>query len=148
MPGSFLEPYEGLTYLYATLSADATLTALVGSRIYPDAVPEEPLTPYVVITNQGAVDRYAGGRSNGVRHVMTDTLYQVVVFDRAKTYEGLAPIAARIFDVLDSTRGTSPGGAAIMYIRRESVILLQERESADVQWRRAGGIYRLLIGKP
>lgn len=34
--------------LYAWLTADATLTALLGGRVYPDAAPAEADTPYAV----------------------------------------------------------------------------------------------------
>lgn len=35
------------TQLYAILSADAPLGALVGARIYPDLLPEESVVPYI-----------------------------------------------------------------------------------------------------
>lgn len=35
------------TQLYAILSADAPLGALVGARIYPDLIPEQVAAPYV-----------------------------------------------------------------------------------------------------
>ena len=42
------------TALYAVLSAYAPLTALVSTRIFPDAIPEDKALPAVVYGNEGA----------------------------------------------------------------------------------------------
>lgn len=42
------------TALYAVLAAYAPLTALVSTRIYPDAIPEDQVLPAVVYGNEGA----------------------------------------------------------------------------------------------
>ncbi len=42
------------TALYAVLSGYAPLTALVSTRIFPDAIPEDKALPAVVYGNEGA----------------------------------------------------------------------------------------------
>ena len=42
------------TALYAVLAGYAPLTALVSTRIYPDAIPEDKALPAVVYGNEGA----------------------------------------------------------------------------------------------
>lgn len=49
------------TQLYATLSAHAGLTALVGTRIYPDAIPENSALPAVVYIRANTVPTYSIG---------------------------------------------------------------------------------------
>jgi hypothetical protein len=43
------------TDLYAALSGRAALTALVGARIYPDAIPEGDALPAIVYQRAGTV---------------------------------------------------------------------------------------------
>jgi hypothetical protein len=51
------------TELYAALSGAAGITALVGSRIYPDAIPEEVALPALVFSRQATEPfRHAGNR--------------------------------------------------------------------------------------
>jgi hypothetical protein len=145
---SVFEVYEGLTWLYGKLSAASSITALVGTRIYPDETPEEPTTPYITISLQAPKDRYAAGRSALTAHVMTDGLYLIQAWDRAKTYDTVAPIAAALDAVLSQARGATTGGAYVADCRREVPVLMTEREGADVQWRRAGGLYLLTIHAP
>lgn len=45
--------------IYAALTADATLTALVGTRIYPDALPEDGEFPAIVYMREDSNPQYA-----------------------------------------------------------------------------------------
>ena len=43
-------------WLYATLTADASLTAITGGQVYFDSVPDTATVPYVYITNSDMRD--------------------------------------------------------------------------------------------
>jgi hypothetical protein len=48
----------------AYLKADTTLAGLVGTRLYPDEAPKDPVKPYMVYRTQSAPGRTKGNQVN------------------------------------------------------------------------------------
>jgi hypothetical protein len=69
------------TELYAALSASAGLAALVSTRIYPDAIPENKALPAVVYSLDGAAPIYGLGNE---KHA-TPTQIKIVAWGTTRT---------------------------------------------------------------
>lgn len=86
--------------IYGRLSADATITAIVGSKIYPDLTPQDVQYPFCVyiITNSTPVD-YKDGQSN-----LEEVQFQVDCY--TNSYDTTQELANNIRNSLDRFTGT------------------------------------------
>jgi hypothetical protein len=89
--------------IYSRLSTDGAILAYVGSKIYPDIVPQNVQYPFVVytITNSTPVD-YKDGQSN-----LEEIEIQVDVY--TQNYDDTQDLANLIRDRLDRFVGTVEG---------------------------------------
>lgn len=85
----------------ALLVADATVTGLVGQRIYPLIAPQPPTRPFVVYTVTGGDRWHSDEGGSGLASP------RVQVNAYAETYAGAHEIAAAIRDALDGYAGTA-----------------------------------------
>lgn len=69
------------TALYTVLSGYAGLTALVSTRIYPDAIPEDKALPAVVYSNEGATPETCLDNSIAA----TSTRFRIVAWGTTRT---------------------------------------------------------------
>lgn len=127
------------TWLYTTLKANATLTALIGGsttpRIYSAVVPQGAALPAVVFQQMSGEDLLT---LNAYR-VWSDLVYLVKGIAQAGGFVALDGIAAQIDVSLHRVSGT---GVAACY--RERPFTYVEPETADgQQYRHLGGIYRI-----
>ena len=89
--------------IYSRLSTDGSITAYIGTKIYPDITPQNVQYPFVVytITNSLPVD-YKDGQSN-----LEEITLQVDVY--TQSYDDTQDLANLIRNRLDRFTGTVEG---------------------------------------
>jgi hypothetical protein len=129
------------TWLYTTLSGDATLTGYVGTQIHAETAPDDATYPLVRYTMISSNDRLVGG---GAR-LWLDALYLVEVIARSESYGGaLAAAYGRVDALLHAQRGTVSGGGEVHACYREEHRRSSNKEADGKIYRRLGGVYRIL----
>lgn len=128
-------------FLYERLSADATITAAVGTRLYGYAAPQQAgIYPAVVWQLQApSTDVKAIGNIR----IMVRPLYVVRVIGQVTSWGPLKAAADAIDAALEGASGTVPG-AEILEITRTGPFGLVENVSG-VQYRHLGGQYRISV---
>ena len=108
--------------IYSRLSTDGSITAYVGTKIYPDITPQNVQYPFVVytITNSLPVD-YKDGQSN-----LEEITLQVDVY--TQSYDDTQDLANLIRNRLDRFTGTVEGVEVqtIKYVSSDSQIFNAE----------------------
>lgn len=144
---AFVELTEADDWLYGVLSGDATLAALVGSRIYSWETPPNTGSPYVIFHPQSpGVDVRASGRL-GTGRVFTTPLYLVRAIAAVTDWATLKPIALRIDQLIEGVNITTVNGNHIS-VQRESPFQLVQHDGTQQRWRHLGGLYRFYISGP
>lgn len=144
------EPVAADQWIYSTLKADATLTALIGGstspRIYNEQVPQNgtPIWPCVIYNMQSAVNVMIVGP----RQFWASMLFLVRGVHETSSYGGnLLTIAERIDTALHAT----PNGATNAYGIVWSCVLEQPFRLPEVRdgrnFRHAGAIFRIYASK-
>ena len=123
-------------WLYTTLSTDATLAAIVSTRVYDTLAVETATFPYVVFSFQGGSDV----RTNGADRIMVSGLYQVKVVGKGGAFSSLTAAASRIDVLLNAKYGTNTDGE-VWAVRTQPIKYLEVSEG--VQYRHLGGLYRV-----
>jgi hypothetical protein len=135
-----IEPLVADQFIYGKLFGDSALTAIVGSRIYADSVPQSATRPYVLFQMLSGIDR----RTVGPNRLLTNLLYLVQVVAESTSYAGdMATAAKRIDAVLHAASGTTTDGSTYACVREEP-FRLAERLADNTEIRRLGGRYRIL----
>jgi hypothetical protein len=125
-------------WLYATLSTDTALAALVSDRISGTLSPELLVMPYVTFLMQSSRDVSAVG---GIR-ISTDNLYIVKAVAQTSTWDDLTPIASRIDYLIHRPGSVMIEGGGSLTCTRERVHQLAEVDEG-LQYRQLGGVYRI-----
>lgn len=125
-------------WLYATLSADATLAGLVADRISGTLSPELLELPYVTFLMQSSRDV---SEVSGIR-ISTDNLYIVKAVGQTSTWDDLAPIASRIDYLIHRPGSVMIQGSGSLTCIRE-MVHQQAEVDEGLQYRHLGGIYRI-----
>ena len=145
------EPFAADQWIYSTLKADATLTALIGGatspRIYSDLAPQGPplpVLPYVIYQMQSAVNLMIVGP----RSFWANMTYIVKGVNETLSYGGpLLTIAERIIADLHAT----PNGAANAYGIIWTCVLDDHFRMPEVtagrNFRHSGGRFRIYASK-
>lgn len=123
-------------WIYSVLSGDATITNVVGTRIY-DSVSPNLVYPYIIYNWQGGTDVT---EISAIR-IMMNGLFQVKVVDKSTSFNTISPVATRIDQLLHRASTTTSNGI-ILGSKRELPISLVELNNA-IQYRHLGGIYRI-----
>lgn len=125
------------------LAADATLTtALGGTKIYSEDVPQGTNRPYVVLMFLGGEDTMVSG---GYR-AYTQPLYLVKGVTDANNWTLAATIFRRIDEVLHHASGVvASEGVVIQSITRERETRFVETPLQGTRIRHYGGQYRLFV---
>ena len=104
--------------IYSRLSTDGSITAYIGTKIYPDITPQNVQYPFVVytITNSLPVD-YKDGQSN-----LEEITLQVDVY--TQSYDDTQDLANLIRNRLDRFTGTVEGVEVqtIKYVSSDSQV--------------------------
>lgn len=91
------------SWIYTTLTTDATLSALIRTRVYRDQAPEAATFPFVTYAQIDAVP---------VKNAFADILmdgerWQISAYMSGKSYTTVNSIAARLRTLLHKTRGSN-----------------------------------------
>jgi len=129
------------TWLYTTLSADATLTSLVGSRIYANEVPDGVDSPYPCV-----VFGFIGGDDlmiHSASRVWTETLYKVEVIGQDVSFSTVDSIYSIVDSLIHRGSGTAAGGEVYSCVRQQ-IIQITETAEGGLKYRRSGGLYSII----
>lgn len=131
--------------IYGKLSADGTLTALLGTpasgyaqAIYFQQAPAGADYPFVVFSKQSGVPTEAFGAPS----VMETDVWMVKAIDRSSSADGAEAIHARLATLLNDA-ALSISGASTLYLRRQSDVEYPEVTDGNL-YRHAGSLFRLV----
>lgn len=129
------------TWLYSTLTGDASLAATLGAStgVYADVAESEAAEPYVVYQMVAANDVDVVG---GTR-IITDALYQVKVVKQCRSYSELSVAEGRIDALLHLGSGTTTGGRVYQARRVRPIRYTETREGRT--YRHLGGDFRIHV---
>ena len=88
------------TAIFTRLTGHAGTTALVGTRVYPDHLPQNPTYPAITYTRVTTERASAMGVDTGV----VEAEFRIVCFD--ETYAEVKAVALQVLDALQRFRGT------------------------------------------
>lgn len=125
-------------WLYSTLSGDAALTVLVGTRIYSETAPPSTSSPLLVYSMQSAHD-VAGASA---QRIMIDGLWLIKAVTTGASYSPLTPIMDRVDALLHRSDGGTAGTAIVFTSVREYPVRYHEITDG-VGYRHLGGVYRI-----
>lgn len=123
-------------WLYDTLSADATISAAVNSRIYRNVAPVGATFPYIVMQYVSGTDVYAMG---GIR-VISSVVVIVKAVGSASQYAALVSLA----DAIDAAISGAINGQAVLSCLRLTALDYEE-ERDGVRYHHIGGQYSLVV---
>lgn len=106
--------------LYAKLSGDATLTATVGSRIYPTEADEDASLPFLVYDSETADPQHHWGGPSYLD--LLDAEVRAVATTRAQA----KTLIDRVVEILDGFAGTA-GGQTVQIIHFRSTNKITDR---------------------
>lgn len=136
-----IEIARALEWINDTLLADATLTGLVSTRVHDGLAPQGSAYPFVVFNHQGGYDALGVGSAR----VLNSGLYQIKAVTESDSYASAIAIADRIDEVLHSAAGSKDGAYVAACVREQPIMIIEV--SNGIQYRHAGGLYRLLTYK-
>lgn len=129
-------------WLFGALSGDASLSALVGGRVYGHVAPQGAQMPFVLFQQQAAG---ADVRGVGPARIMANLLYVVRIVAESSSFGGSVQTAAgRIDAVLQAASGTVLAGTVLACVR-ERPFAMTETDEDGRQYRHLGGIYRMFV---
>lgn len=111
-------------WMYTTLVADATVTGIVGTRIYAEEAPQEAAFPLIVFAHIGNVDQFRSGNNGRVNKA----IWLVRVVAAGSSVEGNVKTVANRFDPLLLQQNVLYGGVLINYVQHD-----QDHVRADSQ---------------
>lgn len=144
--GNISEIAEAKKWIYESLSGNADITGVVGTRIYMDYAPESPASrvfPYVLCNFLGGAD--VDGL--GTNRIATRPLFQVRLVTNGRPDTSARLVEKRIDDVLQNAV-YDPSGDWYFTARRDQPIDRPELDAATGKhYGNIGGIYRLFVGR-
>lgn len=138
-----IELLRGYDFIYAALAGDATLTPIVGTRIFPEVAPQGTPYPFIVYQYLGGADLVVLG---GVR-VETNGVYLVKAVAETRSYTPLRVMADRIDTLLHRRKGAAGVDGQVFSCVREAVDPLPPEYDASQnrEFRSIAARYRLAI---
>lgn len=129
------------TWLFARLTTDPPLAALVGTRLFAGIAPEG--TDYPLLTYQGATG--ADTTAPGMRRIITQMTYDVHMAVREASIAALDAIAARVDALLHGQQAYQfPSGAYTVACYRTALVPLAG-QVAGVQTRELIASYTIIV---
>lgn len=126
------------SYIYTTLSGDATLMALV-TGIYSTVAPEGSTYPFIVFASLAGTDV----QEFGPLRTMSQQLYAIKAISNTPSLGVLDTALARVDALLQGKQVSLPGGY-VLGARRERTMVLGDPD-AGVSYRQMIAIYRFYI---
>ncbi len=142
----------GYSWIRAQLSANATLSALVGGRFYARIVPETDAYPCVVIAYGGVSEAQGGAERSQLISVINNDrigvwlLFQVKAVCKADSLDKLDEIAGELDRTLHRANGAVAGGKVLACLFR-NVIEYDNTNDAGVTFYFNGAFYEVLVQK-
>lgn len=102
-------------WMYSTLTTDATVAGICGTRVYADEAPQEAAFPLIVFAHIGNVDVLRSG-NNGR---MAKIIYLVRAIDRGSSTSGTIKTVADRFDPLLLVNNVTVDGVRIAYVQHD-----------------------------
>lgn len=130
------EVYAGIEWMYATLTADATLMSLAPGGVNRGVAEPNTPTPYIVMNYQSGNDT---NTANGIR-LLAKPLFLVKAVGPASMSDVVAQVAARIDDLLKPPASGTVTGALVTMSGRQSPLLMDE-DVNGAEWVNIGGLY-------
>lgn len=128
-------------WLFSTLTGDATLTGIVGSRVYGHVVPPTAARPYVFYTKAAAADDYLTMEAN---RIWANFVYAVRIVNKTESYVSLEAGADAIEAALHRESGSNVSGVIVACVRQAPFDLIEIDQDGS-QLRGLGGLYRLFV---
>lgn len=130
-------------WLYDTLSADATILAAVGTRIYAEIAPQDSDLPCVVYSGRPVRDVMAVG---AIR-IWEALEYNIRAIGQYESFYPLQGVADAIDTALHAGAGAAGSGTGtVLTCTREQEIRYVEVDDG-VQYRHLGGLYLIRAQK-
>lgn len=128
-------------WIYGTLTADATIAGIVGTRVYRDFAPQGAAMPAIIYQFQSSEDL----NTAGVNRIFTAHTVIVKAVDSTGSYGGnLATLAGRIDALMHNVNARVTVGADSGYVWAWRIRPFNLAEVSDgVQYRHFGGVYRV-----
>lgn len=143
------EQAQVLEWAYATLSADATLAGLLGvavgalqGRVWPDTAPAGTQAPWIVYSAAEGLD--TGPVGPGHRLLTTVPLNVRVVTEGDDPGAG-APIARRIYDLLQGNHNTAVSDGGLVLTCQRTTALSYPEDAGGIRYRHTGGLYAVQV---
>jgi len=132
-------------WVYDSLKADATLTALIGGstapRIYAFQAPEGATLPYVIFQVIGGFDTQALGTTR----VLTQPQVLIKVVSDGPPNASAMTIADRIDAVIGQASAESSESYVFSAIRQQPVEFVEPKRDSSAYYTHSGGIYRCFV---
>ena len=128
-------------FLYGTLTGDATLTGIVGNRVYGHVVPPTATRPYVFYTLQDAGDDLT---EIGAQRIFSNMIYVVRIVNKTESYASLEAGSSAITAALHRASGSNVSGVIVGCIK-EAPFALLELDPDGSQLRHLGSRFRLYV---
>jgi len=132
--------------LYGSMAGDTTLGGLLGApapgynhAIYYQSAPDSAAFPLVIFSKQAGTPTEAFGDPDAV----DDEIWLIKAVDHAPGADAAEAASERVTSLLDDQTLSLAGGAACLYLRRQSDIDYQELAAGEV-YCHAGALYRLV----
>jgi hypothetical protein len=142
LPG--LEAITVARWVYATLSTDPELQALLGGADAPNRIKEgtysgaAPL--WIVYTILPPVDV----KGVGMVQIASNVQFQVKVVGTGQSYTPLIPVYQRVHELLEARLAQEPvQGGIVLTSERVSGVMFPERANG-IEYRHLGGLYETL----
>lgn len=128
-------------WLYAVLTADATIAGLVGTKVIGEVVPTDVNPPYIYYTLTAPEPNLQTLEANTI---WSSLLYTVRMVDRAESYNNLETGAAAIVDALNRASGSNASGVILASVYVQPFALM-EIDRAGFELRHLGAQFRLFL---
>lgn len=128
-------------WLYGVLTGNATLTGLVGTRVYGQVVPPEASYPLVYYTLAAAADNLL---THNAVVIWSPLVYAVRYVAKAESYTMLETGAAAIETALSRASGSNVSGVVVGCIYQAPFAMV-ELDRDGYEMRHLGGLYRLHV---
>jgi len=140
------EIYQAGVFIRETLGASAALTALVGTRIYPEFAPQNATYPLVVFALLSSPDRNAVGHN---RRIFTEPLFVVRGVANETSWVTVSLIADAIDAALmgANNNGVLSPALHVQGAYREAPLRYTEvpQGTSGTRYNHSGGQYRLFV---
>lgn len=127
------------SWIYTTLSGNATIAGTVGDRIFVDVAPQDAAFPLIVFALQSSFDV----QGNGTHRTKTRPLYSIRFVTRGDPTPAVRSAADALDDLIGRAVHVLHAGAYISG-RREQLYRISNTDSG-IKYVQLGGLYRLEI---